>query len=77
MAKNAAFNSWFNGMTLRSRKKKVVGEGKDFQKGDAINGARAAYGMSGRAAQRAAYDKDRETDFDYVINKVRQSRNKK
>ena len=63
MAKNVEFNSWLSGVAKRTRKKKDVGEGKNFQKGDVVDGARAAYGMSGRAAQRVAKDERKIYDL--------------
>lgn len=74
MGKNVEFNSWFNGVKQRNRKRKDVGEGKDFQKGEAAGGARAAYGTSGGGARKTAQTMQHEKDRNYMQRKMAEKR---
>lgn len=74
MAKNAEFNSWMSGVAKRTRKKKDAGEGKDFQKGEEVTGARAAYGMSGGGAKQAAVAHEKEQDRKYMKRMVNEQK---
>lgn len=73
MAKNTEFNTWMNGVARRAKKRKYVGEGKEFEKGEAVGGARASYG-SGRAVKKIKETIDKERDNAYMRRQAAEQR---
>ena len=74
MGKNIEFNNWLNGVKRRTRKKTVAGEGKNFQKGEEVSGARAAYGVTSGGARKAAQAREQENDRRYMRTQAAKQR---
>lgn len=77
MAKNAEFNSWLNGVAKRTRKKKDVGEGKDFKREGKASGASASndsFANFGGGAKQAAVSHEKEQDRKYMQRMVNEQK---
>ena len=77
MAKNAEFNSWLSGVSKRSRKKKDVGEGKNFKREGKVSGASASndsFVNFGGGAKKAAESHDKEVERNYMKRMVNEKK---
>lgn len=66
-------NDYLGALGEKTRKKKNVGEGKDFKKGEAVSGksaSNASFVNFGGGAKKAAESHQREQDRNYMKKKV-------
>ena len=77
MAKNAEFNSWLSGVAKRTRKKKDVGEGKNFKREGKAYGASASndsFVNFGGGAKQAAVSHEKEQERKYMQRMVKEQK---